>query len=86
MFDGPPVTPLTAVQDRVDRLLRDKLHIDVPSSDTDLMEAGLLDSLSLVALMAGIEEEFGITIAFEEIELDHFRSAEKIAAFVSAKK
>jgi acyl carrier protein len=67
-------------------LLKDKLHIEVPSDDTDLMESGLLDSLSLVALMAGLEEEFGIAISFDEIELDNFRTVSRIAAFVGGKQ
>lgn len=73
------------VPTRVNQLLRERLHIEPPSNEADLLEAGLLDSLGLVALMAAIEEEFHIQISFEEIELDHFRSVIKIAEFVSGK-
>ncbi len=72
-----------SLQDRVNKLLSAKIHIEAPSGETDLMEAGLLDSLLLVELMAGIEEEFGVKIAFDEIELDNFRSVARIAEFVS---
>ena len=65
------------------QLLSEKVHIEVPSVETDLMESGLLDSLTLVSLIAGMEEEFGITIPFEEIELDNFRSVARLADLVS---
>ena len=71
-----------ATRDRITRLLSERIHIEVPSADTDLMESGLLDSLTLVELMTSLEEEFGISISFDEIELDNFRSVERIAQFV----
>ena len=37
--------------DRVSRLFVEKLNVRVPSEDTDLIEAGLLDSLALVELL-----------------------------------
>jgi len=30
-----------------------------------------------------LEREFGVTVALEDIELDHFRSIERIAQFVA---
>jgi len=47
------------------------------------MESGLLDSLMLVELMSGLEEQFGINISFDEVEIDNFRSARRIAEFVN---
>ncbi len=72
-----------SIQDRINKLLSEKIHVEAPSAETDLMESGLLDSLSLVELMAGLEEEFGVKISFDEIELDNFRSVARIAEFVS---
>lgn len=72
-----------SLQDRISKLLSERIHIEAPSAETDLMESGLLDSLSLVEMMAGLEEEFGIKISFDEIELDNFRSVARIAEFVS---
>jgi acyl carrier protein len=72
-----------SLHDRIKKLLSAKIHIEVPSVEVDLMESGLLDSLLLVELMAGIEDEFGVKISFDEIELDNFRSVARIAEFVS---
>jgi len=71
-----------SIHDRINKLLSEKIHVEAPSVETDLMESGLLDSLSLVELMAGLEDEFGVKISFDEIELDNFRSVARIAEFV----
>lgn len=73
----------TVTHDQIIRLLSERVHVEAPSVDTDLMESGLLDSLTLVELMSSLEEEFGITISFDEIELDNFRSVASITEFVS---
>ena len=70
------------LQNNIMRILSEKIHVEVPSVETDLMESGLLDSLSLVELMASLEEKFGISISFDDIELDNFRSVDRIAEFV----
>lgn len=76
----------TAIHNQIVQILSDKIHIEVPSVETDLMESGLLDSLTLVELMASLEEKFGIGISFDDIELDNFRSVERISDFVIAQK
>jgi acyl carrier protein len=68
--------------DRIIHLLSE-IYVEAPSADTDLMESGLLDSLTLVELMSSLEEQFGINISFDEIEIDNFRSARRIAEFVN---
>jgi acyl carrier protein len=73
----------TTIHETITKLLSERVHVEVPAVDTDLMESGLLDSLTLVELMAGLEEEFGFSISFDEIELDNFRSVNRIADYVS---
>ncbi|MBK9313224.1 MAG: acyl carrier protein [Acidobacteria bacterium] len=69
--------------DQIIRLLIERVHIEAPSADTDLMGAGLLDSLSLVELMTGLEEQFDIRISFDEIEIDNFSSVTRIVEYVN---
>jgi D-alanine--poly(phosphoribitol) ligase subunit 2 len=71
-----------AVTDRVQRLFAETLNLQVPSPDTDLIEGGLLDSLALVELLFALEREFEVTIALEELDIDSFRSINRIADFV----
>jgi acyl carrier protein len=70
------------MQARIAGLLLDRLHLEVPSVDTDLIDTGALDSMMFVELLARLETEFGITIGLEEIDLDAFRSIRAIAEFV----
>jgi D-alanine--poly(phosphoribitol) ligase subunit 2 len=71
-----------AVTDRVQRLFVETLNLQVPSPDTDLIDGGLLDSLALVELLFALEREFDVTIALEELDIDSFRSINRIAEFV----
>lgn len=73
----------SVTSDQIIRLLTERIHIEVPSADTDLMAAGLLDSLSLVELMTGLEEQFDIRISFDEIEIDNFSSITRIVEYVN---
>jgi len=64
-------------------ILRDRLAIDVPSPDTDLIATGALDSLALVELLLRIEESLGVAISVEELDLRDLRSVRTIGALLS---
>ena len=68
---------------KLTELFARKLNLEVPSVDTDLLGTGLLDSMTLVELLAQLEETFGVSISFDDLELDNFRSIASIAGFVS---
>jgi len=70
------VDPSTA--DRVRRVIREVLSVEVPSDDTDLIESGLIDSLALVTMIAEIEQEFGVGFALDVLEVEQFRSVDRI--------
>jgi acyl carrier protein len=69
----------------IHNLFVEKLNIEVPSADTDLIESGLLDSLRLVELLLHIEGSLGFRIALEEIDLDDLRSVARIARLLAAR-
>ena len=68
--------------DRVATLFLRHLNINVPNEETDLIEEGLLDSLVLVELIMALENEFGITVEFEDFSLDNFRSINAIEQYI----
>jgi acyl carrier protein len=78
-----PMAEPSALEARIRQVFRDKLKLDVPSVDTDLFETATLDSMVFVDLLLHLEREFGVTVALEDIEFDHFRSIERIAEFVA---
>ena len=71
------------IQSRVAKLLLDKLHLDVASVDTDLLKTGTLDSLQFVDLLVHLEQEFGISISLDDLEIDRFRSIATMAKFIA---
>jgi acyl carrier protein len=76
----------TSLYDQIDKLFLEKLNRQVPSIDTDLLETGFLDSLAFVELLAHLEQEFGMEICLDDIEVDSLRSITKIAEFVAKRK
>ena len=52
---------------------------------TPLFDAGILDSVSLVSLVAFCEEHFGCRVPPEEITYDAFRSIASIAEAVTGR-
>jgi D-alanine--poly(phosphoribitol) ligase subunit 2 len=71
------------VSERVRRLFRESLNLEVESDEIDLFESGLLDSLALVELLFAIEGEFQIQVALDELDIDNFRTVERISEFIS---
>jgi acyl carrier protein len=71
-----------SVVDRVRLLIRDVLDVDPANNDTDLIDAGLLDSLALVAMIAELEQEFAVELPLEDLDVECFRSVARIARFV----
>ncbi|GLZ48778.1 hypothetical protein Acsp06_49630 [Actinomycetospora sp. NBRC 106375] len=72
-----------ALTDQLTDLVRDRLGVEVPSSDTDLVADGLLDSLALVTLIVGIEDTFGCRLPLDDFDIDRFRSVDAMAAFLT---
>jgi methoxymalonate biosynthesis acyl carrier protein len=71
------------VHQKLTDLFARRLNLNVPSVDTDLVETGLLDSLTLVELLAQLEETFGVSISTDDLEFENFRSIGSIAVFVA---
>jgi D-alanine--poly(phosphoribitol) ligase subunit 2 len=68
---------------RIRQLFLGALDIRIDSVETDLIEAGLLDSLVLVELLLQLEQEFGIDVVMADLDVDDFRTVNSIAAFVT---
>lgn len=71
------------VASRVQALLSEKLFVTVDSHETDLLAAGILDSLTLVQLLMHLEEQFGLRVAVEDLEIDDLRSIHTISRLVA---
>jgi acyl carrier protein len=63
----------------IERIFRDTLSITPPAPEVDIIDAALLDSLGLVTLLFEIEQELGLQLPLESLEVDDFRSIALIA-------
>jgi acyl carrier protein len=77
------MTDAATLTSRVAELIEEVLQVEVPDPGTDLVAAGLIDSLALVSLITEVELEFSIRLPIDEFDLSRFRSAEQIAAVVA---
>jgi D-alanine--poly(phosphoribitol) ligase subunit 2 len=63
-------------------LIRDQLNVDVAHADVDLIETGLLDSLSLVMLISLVEETFACELPLDDFDVDNFRSVRRLTEYL----
>lgn len=80
------LTAGSTIQDAVVRIFRDKLDVEVSSLETNLLETGIIDSLKFVDLVYNLEQEFGITMPIDLLEIDQFRTIADIARLVEQSK
>ena len=73
------------IHQRVTDLLSNKMNIEVPAPDTNLMEQGYLDSLSFVKMLSLLENEFEIQIEMDELDFEYFKNVNGITTFVQNK-
>lgn len=55
------------------------------SDDDDLLLSGILDSISVMKLVAYIENEFKITVPAEDVVLEHFGSLTVIDQYINTR-
>jgi acyl carrier protein len=61
----------------------DVTGLNPPDLDADLIEGGVLDSLALVELLFAIEQELGIVVPAERLEIESFRTLARLVELVA---
>ena len=59
-----------------------QMSIEIPDEDIDLLDSGLIDSLTMVDLLAHLESSYGFTVVMEDLDIEFFRSLKSIADYV----
>ncbi|HET6711043.1 acyl carrier protein [Amycolatopsis sp.] len=59
---------------------------NTPGPDEDYFALGLVNSLLALELVAHIERRYGIEVAVEDLDLDNFRTMNRVTAFVLRKR
>jgi acyl carrier protein len=67
---------------KIHELFVNSLSIEVPSPDEDLFRAGILDSMLLVQLIMLLEDQFGLSLSLEDLDVAAFSTTAGIAQLV----
>jgi methoxymalonate biosynthesis acyl carrier protein len=59
---------------------------NTPGPDEDYFALGLVNSLLALELVAHVERRFGIEVDVEDLDLDNFRTLNRVTAFVCRKR
>jgi acyl carrier protein len=73
------------ISNRIQSIFCEELQIDPPGVSEDLIDAGVLDSMMFVSLVAHLEAEFGMSVSLQEVEVTDFSTIEKITQLVVTK-
>ena len=55
-------------------------------NETELIDEGILDSFDVVSIISEIDDVFGVQIRINELEPEHFNSAEAIWSLIEKLK
>ena len=66
--------------------IRERLHIEIPGPDAELLESGLINSLAFVELLLILSDEFGVEADIADLDMDNFRSVRRIGEFISERQ
>lgn len=69
----------------VERIAYDERRTPI-TTDTPLLDSGLIDSTGIIELVTFLESEFGIKVADEEIVPENFETISRIMAFIATKR
>ncbi|WP_435975650.1 acyl carrier protein [Streptomyces sp. Qhu_M48] len=73
-----------ATTEEITRFLTEALRRTV-GPDDDYFALGLVDSLFALELVTYVEDRFSLTVEVEDLDLDSFRTARRLTAFVHSK-
>jgi acyl carrier protein len=67
---------------KIHELFLNSLSVEVPSPHEDLFKAGILDSMLLVQLIMLLEDQFGLSLSLEDLDVAAFSTTAGIAQLV----
>ena len=74
------------IEDRLKKMIVERLFMRIApeaiEEDKSLIDTYGVDSVSLLELVVGIEEEFGIAVSDKDFRVAHFETVAALAVFV----
>ena len=70
---------LDKLQQQIIDIFAERFETRLDSPEADLLESGIVDSVRIVELVLEIEQRFGVSLPFEELEIEDFRTVPRLA-------
>jgi D-alanine--poly(phosphoribitol) ligase subunit 2 len=67
------------LEQQITEIFAGRFETRLESDDVDLLETGIVDSVRIVELVLEIEQRFGVSLPFEELEIEDFRTVPRLA-------
>jgi acyl carrier protein len=77
---------LATIEERIVRFLAETTGNSAILRNTDLIDAGIADSLTMMDLLVFIETEFSIRFDFLDLNPEVFRTPETIASLIAGRR
>lgn len=74
---------LQRIQQQIAEILLRRFDLKIDSYDVDLLETRILDSLRIVDFVLELEQSFRVSLPFETLEVEHFRTLAQIAVRIA---
>ena len=71
------------LQQDITAIFLERFDVRLPAPDADLLDSGLVDSVKIVELVLELEQRFGVTLPFEDLEIEDFRTVQRLAECVA---
>jgi D-alanine--poly(phosphoribitol) ligase subunit 2 len=70
---------LDKLQQQITDIFAERFETRLGSVEVDLLESGIVDSVRIVELVLEIEQRFGVSLPFDELEIEDFRTVPRLA-------
>jgi acyl carrier protein len=75
-----------SIETSLGAFFKNTLNVEIQSSEDNLIETGVLDSLMLVDLVLFMEQTFNVSPSLEDFEIENFATVSRMADFVAARR
>jgi len=74
---------LEQLQQQIFDIFSDRFEMKLEDPTLDLLETGIVDSVKIVELVLELEQRFGVSLPFEDLEIEDFQTVAKLAQCVA---
>jgi methoxymalonate biosynthesis acyl carrier protein len=82
-FERDTTVNAPTIEIRLVEFLRSVAGLPALDGGTELLDAGIVDSLTMMDLLVFIESEFGLRLDFSDLRTDNFRTPATLAALIA---